>query len=71
MKIVPVVVWISADERTGKPEITVVTRDGKSRHYNNYSLPQSVWDAMRDNKCIMYHGKEPERLIATKETETI
>ena len=69
MKIVPVVVWVSANERTGKAEITVVTRDGKSRHYDDWTLPKSVWDAMRDNKCIIYHGKEPKRLLVTKEVE--
>lgn len=69
MKIVPVVVWVDANERTGKAEITVVTRDGKSRIYDDWSLPKSVWDAMRDNKCIIYHGKEPERLIMVKEKE--
>ena len=67
MKIVPVVVWLSTNERTGQADITIVTRNGKSRHYDNWELPKSVWDAMRDNKCIIYHGKEPERLIMVKE----
>ena len=34
MKIVPVVVWLNAETKTGETEITVVTKDGKSRHYN-------------------------------------
>lgn len=62
MKIVPVVVWLNAETKTGKTEITVVTKDGKSRHYNEWTLPLSVWNELRENKCIIYQGKEPERL---------
>lgn len=67
MKIVPVVVWLNTETKTGKTEITVVTKDGKSRHYNEWTLPLSVWDALKENKCIVYPGKEPKRLIITKE----
>ena len=66
MKIVPVVVWIDANEHNGKADITVVTKDGKSRHYDDWTLPESVWNAMKDNKCIIYRGKEPERLHVTE-----
>ena len=62
MKIVPVVVWIDVNEHYEKTDITVVTKNGKSRHYDNWSLPLSVWNAMKENKCIIYRGKEPERL---------
>lgn len=62
MKIIPVVVWLNAETKTGETEITVVTKDGKSRHYNEWTLPLSVWNALRENKCIVYQGKEPERL---------
>ena len=67
MKIAPVVVWLNTETKTGDMEITVVTKDGKSRHYTEQTLPLSVYQAMRDNKCIMYEGKEPQRIIAAKE----
>ena len=67
MKIAPVIVWLDSKTRTGEIEITVVTKDGKSRHYTEQTLPLSVYQAMRDNKCIMYAGKEPQRIIAAKE----
>lgn len=31
MKIIPVVVWLNAKTKTGETEITVVTKDGKSK----------------------------------------
>ena len=62
MKIAPVVVWIDVNERNGDADITVITKSGKRKHYDNWSLPLSVWDALRENKCIVYQGKEPERL---------
>lgn len=66
MKIVPVVVWLNTETETGKTEITVVTKDGKSRHYNEWTLPLSVWDALKENKCIIYEGKEPKRMKVIK-----
>lgn len=69
MKIVPVVVWLNTEAKNGETEITVVTKDGKSRHYNEWTLPLSVWDAIRENKCIVYAGKEAKRLIMVKEKE--
>lgn len=66
MKIVPVVVWLNTETETGKTEITVVTKDGKSRHYNEWTLPLSVWDALKENKCIIYESKEPKRMKVIK-----
>lgn len=62
MKIVPVVVWIDVNEHYDKVDITVITKSGKRKHYDDWSLPLSVWNAMKENKCIIYRGKEPERL---------
>ena len=69
MKIVPVVVWLNAETKTGETEITVVTKDGKSRHYTEWTLPLSVWNALKENKCIVYRGKEPERLYVVEKEE--
>ena len=49
MKIVPIVVWIDANEHNGKADITVVTKNGKSRHYDDWTRTRA---ATRDREGL-------------------
>ena len=60
-KYKPESVWIR-EKLKGFPEYTVTKKDGKTVHYDCYSLPLCVWESMKNGDCPVYYGPDKERL---------